>query len=269
MGSGIALVVANCGYEVTLFSRKGKAGLQRFYADVQKGVVRQSIDDKQASNILSRVKWSAYLERACEDADLVLEAVVEDLVTKRRLFKKADSFCKQDCILASNTSSLSITSLAESTKRVDRIVGMHFFNPAPLMKLIEVVQTCYSSRDTINSVIDFSKKLGKEPLIVADTPGFVVNRILMPMVNSAVYALMDKVATAETIDRAMYLGANHPLGPLALADYIGIDICAKTLNELYDKLKDPKYRVCPLLNQMVREGNLGRKTGKGFFIYNC
>jgi 3-hydroxybutyryl-CoA dehydrogenase len=267
MGSGIAHVVANSGFEVTLWSRRGKSGLERLYAGVQKALERKILNEKQVTLLLSRVKWTASLEESVNQADLIIEVLPEDLMIKSEVFKKTDSCCMQNSILASSTSSLSITSLAECTKRADRVVGMHFFNPAPVMKLVEVVKTPFSSEESINAVVEFSKELGKVPIIVLDTPGFVVNRVLMPMINTAAYLLMDKVAAAETIDLAMQLGANYPLGPLALADYIGIDLCTKILNELYGKLEDPKYKVCPLLEEMVRKGTLGRKTGKGFFNY--
>jgi 3-hydroxybutyryl-CoA dehydrogenase len=263
MGSGIAQVVANSGFEVTLWSRSGKGGLERFYRGVQKTLERKILTAEQADQLLSHVKWTTSLGESVNHADLVIEAVPEDLIIKSDVFKKADSFRMQTSILASNTSSLSITSLAECTMRSDRVVGMHFFNPAPVMKLVEVVKTPFSSEESINAVVEFSKKLGKVPIVVIDTPGFVVNRVLFPMINAAAYLLMDKVATAETIDLAMCLGANHPLGPLALADFIGIDLCTKILNEF----KDPKCEVCPLLEEMVRKGTLGRKTGKGFFNY--
>ena len=267
MGSGIAEVIAKCGFEVTLWSRTGKAPLERLHLNVRKSVERKILTQNQADKLLSRVKWTSSLEESVNQANLVIEVVTEDLAIKSEVFKKVDTCCMPDSILASNTSSLSITSLALSTKRADRVVGMHFFNPAPIMKLIEVVRTPYSSEESINSVVKFSNQLGKEPLVVIDTPGFIVNRILLPMINMAAYLLMDKVATAETIDSAMLLGANHPLGPLALADLIGIDVCSRILNELYRDLNDSRFKICPLLEEMVRQGKLGRKTGQGFFVY--
>ena len=242
MGSGIAEVVANSGFEVIVWSRGGNVGLERLYYNVKKSVERKALTEKQADKLLSRVKWTSSLEESACQANLVIEAIAEDLAIKTEVFEKVDRCCMPDSILASNTSSLSITNLALSTKRADRVVGTHFFNPASAMKLMEVVRTPYSSEESINSVVEFSNELGKVPLVVLDTPGFIVNRILSPTINTAAYLVMEKVATAETIDSAMRLGANHPLGPLALADLIGIDTCVKLLNELYKVPKGPKVQ---------------------------
>jgi 3-hydroxybutyryl-CoA dehydrogenase len=267
MGSGITQVVANAGFKVALRSRKGEEGLNRLRDGIRKAVRKEILTDEQAALVLSNINCTSSLSKAVKEADLIIEAVVEDLTIKREIFGAMDASCMQHTILASNTSSLSIARLAEATKRPDKVLGMHFFNPAPAMKLIEVVQAPMTSKETVDSIIEFSNKIGKFPLIVRDSPGFIVNKILMPMINAAAFVLMDKIATAETIDSAMKLGANHPLGPLALADLIGIDVCVNIMKELQCKLEGQPYTVCPLLEEMVTKGILGRKTGKGFFTY--
>lgn len=266
MGSGIAQVIANAGFEVILQSRKGNAGLERLQKSIQKAKDKGVLNEEQAISLLSNISCTSSLREAVCEVDLVVEAVAEDIAIKRALFEELDSYCMPHTVLASNTSSLSISRLAKATMRIEKVVGMHFFNPAPMMKLIEVVQTSMVSKETIDSVIDFSYKIGKIPLIVKDSPGFIVNRALMPLINSAAFVLMEKVATAETIDSAMKLGANHPIGPLALADLIGVDVCLEIMKEL-DKSGHIKYPICPLLEKMVAEGDLGRKTGRGFFTY--
>jgi len=267
MGSGIAQVIANAGVPVVLRSRRGSRGLEKLHKTIQKVRNRGILTDEQATVLLSNISCTSSLSEAVKEADLVIEAVPEDLQIKLALFRELDTYCRQNTILASNTSSLSIAQIAETTKRADKIIGMHFFNPAPVMKLVEIVKTPMTSKETINSIADFAIKIDKVPLIVSDSPGFVVNRILLPMINAAAYVLMEKGASAETIDSAMKLGANHPIGPLALADLVGIDVCLSILKELAEKL-DPQYQVCPLFEQMVAEGRLGRKTGKGFFTYD-
>lgn len=267
MGSGIAQVVAKAGFKVVLRSRRGKEGLERLQKAIRKEKNRGTLDRELETSLLSNISCTSSLKEAVKEADLVIEAVPEDLAVKRALFKEIDAYCLRHTILASNTSSLGIAPLAEATKRVDKVVGMHFFNPAPVMKLIEVAKTSMTSEDTISSIVDFSNKIDKVALIVKDTPGFIVNRILLQMINTASFLVMNRVATAETVDAAMKLGANHPMGPLALADLIGIDLCVNILKELNCKLKQTEYRVCPLLEEMVKEGKLGRKTGEGFFVY--
>lgn len=267
MGSGIAQVIAESGFEVTMRSRRGKDGLDMLQKGLQKAVDRRTLTEDQATLLLSHIKCTSSLKDAVKSADLIIEAVIEDLAVKREIFRETDAYCPQNAIIASNTSSLSISSIAEVTKRPEKVVGMHFFNPAHVMKLIEVVQSPLTSEETVSSIIAVSQKIGKFPLVVKDSPGFVVNRILMPAINAAAFVLMEKVATAETIDSAMKLGANHPMGPLALADLIGIDVSLNIMKELNARLEDSKFQVCPLFEELVAKGNLGRKTGKGFFVY--
>lgn len=265
MGSGIAQVTALAGFEVTVRSRRGTEGLSRLYQNVEKARCKKALTSVQADLLLSNISWTTDLREAVKAADFVIEAVVEDLEVKKRLFQEIDLYCPKHAILASNTSSLSISKLAHVTKRPDKVVGTHFFNPVPVMKLVEVAPTTVTSEETLETIIGFLEKLGKTALIVKDSAGFVVNRILMQMVNEAAFVLKEGVATAETIDSAMKLGANHPIGPLALADLIGIDVCLKIMEQFY--AKDAKYQPCPLFREMVDKGYLGRKTRKGFYTY--
>jgi 3-hydroxybutyryl-CoA dehydrogenase len=268
MGSGIAQTIAQTGFEVVIHSRSGKVGLNRLKQNVQKAVNRKFLTEEQATALLSRITCTSSLTEAVKTADLIVEAVIEDLEVKREVFRKVDANCLQNAIIATNTSSLSISALAEVTKRTEKVVGMHFFNPAPVMKLVEIAQAQQTSEDTVVSIIKFSEKLGKFPLVVKDSPGFVVNRILMPAINAAAFVLMEKIAPAEAIDSAMKLGANYPIGPLALADLIGVDTCLNIMRELNRKIeKSSKFDMCPLIEEMVAKGQLGRKTGIGFFRY--
>lgn len=266
MGTGITQVLAGSGFNVTLWSRRGMKGLDGLHYKLQKAIGKKILNEQQVDLLLSRTHCTSLIGEAVKGAELVIETVAENLAIKKNIFKEMDAYCMEKAILASNTSSLSIDSLAAITKRPDKVIGMHFFNPAPVMKLIEVVVGSSTSQETIEDVIIFSKKIGKTPLLVRDSPGFIVNRCLMPMINQAAFILMDKIATAEAIDSAMKLGANHPVGPLALADIIGIDVCLEIMRELKNRLGSA-YQICPLFEKMVAEGNLGRKTGKGFFSY--
>jgi len=269
MGHGIAQVAATSGYRVTLVDvsaealEKGVAAIGKSLGKlVDKGKI--SADDKTAAE--GRLGSAGELS-ALADADLVVEAVVERLEVKRQVFAELDRLCPPSTILSSNTSSISITRLAATTNRPDRVIGMHFMNPVPLMQLVEVIRGLATSQQTYDAVEAASRKMGKTPVEVHDAPGFVSNRVLMPMINEAVFCLYEGVGEAEAIDAVMKLGMNHPMGPLALADLIGLDVCLDILGVLHDGFGDPKYRPCPLLVKMVDAGRLGRKSGRGFYEY--
>lgn len=269
MGNGIAQVFAQRGYPVVMIDIKDSF-VERGIAAIDKSLARlvkkEAITEAAKAEVLGRVTGSTNLKDAAS-ADLVVEAVLEDFAMKTKVFKELDALLGKDAILSTNTSSISITALAAQTSRPDKFIGMHFMNPVPVMKLVEIIRGLATSDETTAAIVDLSKKLEKVPVEVNDYPGFVSNRVLLPMINEAVYCLMEGVATAEAIDDVMKLGMNHPLGPLALADLIGLDICLNILNVLYCGLGDPKYRACPLLRKMVDAGYLGRKTGRGFYTY--
>jgi 3-hydroxybutyryl-CoA dehydrogenase len=269
MGSGIAQVVSASGREVILVDISDSAlkrGIDTIQKSLSRFVKKGEIDEQESNSILSRIRTTTSFEDL-KDVDLIIEAVFENMEVKKETFKKLDACTRPDVIFATNTSSLPIVELAVSTGRPDKVVGMHFFNPAPIMKLVEVVKSLVTSEETVQFAYDFAKALGKDPVKTKDVPGFIVNRILMPMLNEAVFALEEGVGTAEDIDKAMKLGTNQPIGPLALIDLIGLDVTLDVLDVLYREFRDPKFRAANLLRQMVRAGWLGRKTGRGFYSY--
>lgn len=270
MGSGIAQAFAAKGYEVIIRDIKDEfvqGGLNKINKSLSKRVSKGKMTEEEKETILKRVSGTTDMNLA-EDCDLVVEAAIENMDIKKQIFSQLDGVCKPETILASNTSSLSITEIASATKRADRVIGMHFFNPAPVMKLVEVIKGMSTSEETLNKVKGIAKEIGKDPVEVAEAPGFVVNRILIPMINEAIGIYSESIASIEDIDKAMMLGANHPMGPLALGDLIGLDVCLAIMDILYKETGDSKYRANPLLRKYVRAGYLGRKSGKGFYNYN-
>ncbi|HYO48695.1 MAG TPA: 3-hydroxybutyryl-CoA dehydrogenase [Chloroflexia bacterium] len=269
MGNGIAQVFAASGFQVKMRD-VGQAPLDRAMATIQKSLGKLvekgklSAEDSEAA--VGRITTTTELSDL-GDCDLVVEAIFENFEAKAAAFRELDGLLAPEAILASNTSSIDLTRLAAVTKRADHFIGMHFFNPVPLMALVEVIRGLATSDETYETVRDLAVKLGKTPVEVKDYPGFVSNRVLMPMINEAVFALYENVASKEDIDTVMKLGMNHPMGPLTLADFIGLDVCLDILYVLYDGFKDPKYRPCPLLVKMVQAGKLGRKSGEGFYKY--
>jgi len=269
MGNGIAQVAARAGYDVVMrdvrdeFLQRGMSAIDK---SLQRDVDKERLGGEEKQAIVGRIKTTTALD-ALKDATLVVEAITEDQTIKSSLFKDLDQITSPSTILASNTSSISITKLAAATSRPDKVIGMHFMNPVPIMKLVEVIRGLATSDETYEKVRTLSEKLGKTALDCQDSPGFVSNRVLMPMINEAIFTLYEGVATRESIDGIMKLGMNHPMGPLTLADFIGLDVCLAIMNVLYEGFDDSKYRPCPLLKKYVDAGWLGRKAGRGFYEY--
>ena len=269
MGNGIAHVFAQNGFDVTMIDISSDAlakGRSTIAANLDRQIKKGSLAADEKESILGRIRTATSTE-AISDATMVIEAVTENRDLKFKIFNDLDKHASPDAILASNTSSISITEIAARTRRAELVVGMHFMNPVPVMQLVEVIRGLATSDETTQRVLELSKAVGKTPVEVQDYPGFVANRVLMPMINEAVYCLMEGVGSAESIDTVMKLGMNHPMGPLALADLIGLDTCLAILEVLHDGLGDPKYRPCPLLKKYVAAGWLGRKSKRGFYAY--
>lgn len=269
MGSGIAQVLAQAGLEVVLNDIKEEfvqRGIDKITKQLAREVEKGRKTQQEVDELLTRLTPSTAVEDA-KEVQLVIEAATENKNIKLEIFRNLDAITPEETILASNTSSLSITEIAQATKRPDRVIGMHFFNPVPVMKLVEVIRGLATSEETYRDIKELAGKLGKTAVEIQDAPGFAVNRILIPMINEAIFTVQEGVATAEEVDEAMKLGANHPMGPLALADYIGLDVVLAIMNVLHDGYGDSKYRPCPLLKKYVAAGWLGKKTGRGFYTY--
>ena len=269
MGSGITQICAVNGLTVVMHDvsdNQLQKGLQTIEKSLEKLLSKNKIDSTEKTNALKNITLTTKLEQF-SNSDLIIEAATENMDTKLAIFSKLSQICEVGSILASNTSSLSLTTLAAGTNRPDKVIGMHFFNPVPLMKLVEIIRALQTSDETYQAIESLTRRLGKDPVSVKDSPGFVVNRMLVPMINEAVFILHEGLASPKEIDAAMKLGANHPIGPLALADMIGVDVCLYVMNVLFEEFGDSKFRPCPLLKQMVNAGYLGRKSKRGFFDY--
>ena len=272
MGNGIAHVFAQNGFKVSIVD-VSLTQLDRAIANISKNFDRQiakgAATEEQKKNALANISIYSKINDGVKDADLVVEAATENAELKLKIFEEVDKFAPKQTILASNTSSISITKIANATGRADKVIGMHFMNPVPVMKLVEVINGYSTSKEVTNTIVELSKQLGKIPCVVNDYPGFIANRILLPMINEAIYSLYEGVAGVEEIDTVMKLGMAHPMGPLQLADFIGLDVCLSILNVLHDGFGNPKYSPCPLLVNMVTAGKLGCKSGEGFYSYSA
>lgn len=270
MGSGIAQVNAMAGYEVFLHDLKDEfveRGLNTMKKNLERQVAKERMTQEEVDAILARITPSTDLQNAA-NVDIVIEAAIENMEIKSKLFSDLDKIVPAHAILATNTSSLPITEIAAATARPEKVIGMHFMNPVPVMKLVEIIRGLATADEVYSAIEDMSKKLGKIPVEVNDFPGFVSNRILMPMINEAIYTVFEGVATPEAVDEVMKLGMNHPMGPLTLADFIGLDTCLYIMETLHEGFGDDKYRPCPLLRKYVKAGWLGKKSGRGFYVYN-
>jgi len=271
MGNGIAHTFAQKGFDVNLVDISQEAldrGIQTISTNLDRMIKKEKISEEDKKETLSHITTFTQIEEAVKSADLVVEAATENVELKLKIFQQIDKATTENCILATNTSSISITKIASVTERPEKVIGMHFMNPVPIMKLVEIIKGYSTSKETFNAIYEMSKTLGKVPVEVNDYPGFVANRILMPMINEAIYSLYEGVAGVEEIDTVMKLGMAHPMGPLQLADFIGLDVCLSIMNVLYDGFKNPKYAPCPLLVNMVTAKKMGVKSGEGFYDYS-
>ncbi|MDP4988532.1 MAG: 3-hydroxybutyryl-CoA dehydrogenase [Polaribacter sp.] len=271
MGNGIAHTFAQCDYNVQLIDLSEASlqrGLNTIDSNLNRMVAKGNITPAEKEKTLANITTFTSIKEGVKYASLVVEAATEDVALKTQIFKELDEVCADDTILATNTSSISITQIGAATKRADKVIGMHFMNPVPIMQLVEIIRGYNTSDEVTNFIVDLSKKIGKIPVEVNDYPGFVANRILMPMINESIETLYTRVAGVDEIDTVMKLGMAHPMGPLQLADFIGLDVCLSILNVMYEGFKNPKYAPCPLLVNMVRAGKLGVKSGEGFYDYS-